>query len=144
MTFTREGGPEQLDGTWAAISAPREDGLDAARDLAALLGVTAFELDDEARALYHAGAVVAASFLVALHDVASELVAAAGAPPEALEPLMRRTIENGFRPTGPHVRGDWETVERHLEAIRERVPDVEDVYRALSETTAARLGAATR
>ena len=37
---------------------------------------------------------------------------AAGAPPEALVPLMRRTIENGFELTGPIARGDWETVER--------------------------------
>ena len=43
---------------------------------------------------------------------------AAGAPPEALEPLMRRTIENGFELTGPIERGDWETVEAHREAIR--------------------------
>jgi hypothetical protein len=38
---------------------------------------------------------------------------AAGAPPEALEPLMRRTIENGFELTGPIERGDWDTVEAH-------------------------------
>ena len=36
---------------------------------------------------------------------------AAGAPPEALVPLMRRTIENGFELTGPIARGDWATVE---------------------------------
>ena len=45
---------------------------------------------------------------------------AAGAPPEALEPLMRRTIDNGFAPTGPHVRGDSETVESHAAATRPR------------------------
>ena len=74
------------------------------------------------RPLYHAAATVAAAFLVTLHDAASELMEAAGAPPEALEPLMRRTIENGFRPTGPFVRGDRGTVEAHLEAIREARP----------------------
>ena len=35
---------------------------------------------------------------------------------------MRRTIENGFELTGPIQRGDWETVERHLEAIRGSAP----------------------
>ena len=34
-------------------------------------------------------------------------------PPEALEPLMRRVIENDFELTGPIERGDWETVDRH-------------------------------
>ena len=42
----------------------------------------------------------------------------AGAPPEALVPLMGRTIENGFELTGPIARGDWETVERHRAALR--------------------------
>jgi predicted short-subunit dehydrogenase-like oxidoreductase (DUF2520 family) len=66
-------------------------------------------------------------------------VEAAGAPREALEPLMRRTMENGFAPTGPLARGDWETVERHLEAIRARRPQLVPLYRALSEMTATLL-----
>src|SRR5260221_8454066 len=44
----------------------------------------------------------------------------AGAPPEALEPLMRRTMENGFELTGPIARGDWSTVDAHRDAIRDR------------------------
>jgi predicted short-subunit dehydrogenase-like oxidoreductase (DUF2520 family) len=44
-------------------------------------------------------------------------------------------MENGFAPTGPHVRGDWTTVEGHLEAIREALPELEPLYRALSDAT---------
>jgi predicted short-subunit dehydrogenase-like oxidoreductase (DUF2520 family) len=137
QTFTDERGPEQLDGAWAAVTAESEEALSVAYELARALGVRPFQLADEERPLYHAGAVVAASFLVTLHEVASELFRAAGAPPDALEPLMRRTIENGFRPTGPHTRGDWETIERHLDEIRERRPELEPLYRALSDATAA-------
>jgi predicted short-subunit dehydrogenase-like oxidoreductase (DUF2520 family) len=137
QTFTNERGPEQLDGAWAAATAESAEGLAVAYELADALGVRPFELADEDRPLYHAGAVVAASFLVTLHEIASELFRAAGAPPDALEPLMRRTIENGFRPTGPHTRGDWETIERHLDEIRERRPELEPLYRALSEATVA-------
>ena len=143
QTFALDRGPEQLDGAWAAVSAESEEGVAAGVELARLLGVTPFELADQERALYHAGAVVAASFLVTLHDVASELFAAAGAPPEALEPLMRRTVENGFRPTGPHVRGDRETIDRHVEAIREHAAHLEPLYRALSDATSERMGAPT-
>ena len=78
---------------------------------------------------------MAASFLVTLHDAAADLMESAGAPPEALEPLMRRTIENGFEPTGPFARGDPGTVELHLEAIRERRPQLEPLYRALADAT---------
>ena len=80
---------------------------------------------------------VASNFLVTLHDAAAELVEAAGAPPEALEPLMRRVIENRFELTGPIARGDWETVERHFEAIRARRPSLEPLYRTLADATEA-------
>jgi predicted short-subunit dehydrogenase-like oxidoreductase (DUF2520 family) len=144
QTFTLDLGPEQLDESWAAVTAADEEGLAAARELARLLGVTPFELDDDERPLYHAAAAFASSFLVTLHDVAAELMRAAGAPPEALEPLMRRTIDNGFRHTGPLVRGDRATIDRHLEAIGERRPDLIELYRALAETEAALLGARPR
>jgi predicted short-subunit dehydrogenase-like oxidoreductase (DUF2520 family) len=137
QTFTVEGGPEQLDGAFAAVSGATGEALAAGCELGRLLGLRTFELADQNRPLYHAGATVAASFLVTLHDVAAELFRAAGAPPEALETLMIRTIENGFAHTGPHVRGDWETIERHLGAIRERRPELEGFYRTLSATTAA-------
>jgi predicted short-subunit dehydrogenase-like oxidoreductase (DUF2520 family) len=143
QTFTLDRGPEQFDGAWAAVSGEGEDALAAARALAGLLGVTPFELDDEMRPLYHAAAHFASAFLVTLHDVASELMEAAGAPPEALEPLMLRTVENGFDHTGPLVRGDWETIERHAEAISARRPQLLPLYRTLVETEAALLGART-
>jgi predicted short-subunit dehydrogenase-like oxidoreductase (DUF2520 family) len=137
QTFTTERGPEQLDGAWAAVSGETDEALAAAIDLAHLLGLEPFELADEDRPLYHAGATFAASFLVTLHEIAAEMFAAAGAPPEALEPLMRRTIENGFAPTGPFVRGDRATIARHLAELHERLPELEELYRSLADATTA-------
>jgi predicted short-subunit dehydrogenase-like oxidoreductase (DUF2520 family) len=137
QTFQSGLGPGQLDGTWAAVSAEAPDALAAANELARLLRVRAFAVADADRAIYHAAATMASPFLVTLHRIAADLMEAASAPPEALLPLMRRTIENGFRPTGPHVRGDSETVERHIDAIRTRRPELEPAYRALSDATAA-------
>jgi predicted short-subunit dehydrogenase-like oxidoreductase (DUF2520 family) len=135
QTFQAGLGPTQFDGAWAAVTAETDEALAAALGLADLLGVRAFELPDEERPVYHAAATVAASFLVTLHEAAADLMEAAGAPPEALEPLMRRTIDNGFAPTGPHVRGDRETVAAHLRAIRSRRPQLEPLYRALADAT---------
>jgi predicted short-subunit dehydrogenase-like oxidoreductase (DUF2520 family) len=143
QTFTLDRGPEQLDGAWAAMSGETAEALAAGSALAGLLGVRPFELDDEMRPLYHAAASFVSAFLVTVHDVAAELMEAAGGPPEALEPLMRRTIENGFQHTGPLVRDDWETVERHAEAIGARRPQLLSLYRALAETEASLLGART-
>ncbi len=50
---------------------------------------------------------------------------------------MLRTIENDFELTGPIQRGDWETVERHLEAIRAACPELETLYRVLADATVA-------
>jgi predicted short-subunit dehydrogenase-like oxidoreductase (DUF2520 family) len=135
QTFTRARGPEQLDGAFAAVTAETDEAREHGFELARLLGLRPFELADEARPLYHAGAAIASNYLVTLHRVASELFRSAGAPPEALEPLMRRTIENGFELTGPIERGDWETVEAHREAIRATRPELEPLYDVLAEAT---------
>jgi predicted short-subunit dehydrogenase-like oxidoreductase (DUF2520 family) len=134
QTFSRARGPEQLDGAFAAVSAETPEALATGFELAETLGLRAFELDDSRRALYHAGAVVASNYLVTLERAAAELVSAAGAPPEALVPLMTRTIENGFELTGPIERGDWETVEAHLEVLGER-PELRALYETLAEAT---------
>jgi predicted short-subunit dehydrogenase-like oxidoreductase (DUF2520 family) len=136
QTFTRARGPEQLDGAYAAVTGETESAVEVGRWLARTLGLRPFELDDAERPLYHAGAAIASNYLVTLHRVASDLFDAAGAPPEGLEPLMRRTIENGFELTGPIERGDWETVEAHRRAIRATRPELEPLYDVLAEATA--------
>jgi len=136
QTFTRARGPEQLDGAFAAVTAESEDGRQRGFWLAQTLGLTPFALADDARPLYHAGAAIASNYLVTLHRVASDLFRAAGAPPEALVPLMRRTIDNEFELTGPIERGDWETVEAHRRAIRAAAPELEPLYDVLAEATA--------
>ena len=135
QTFTLRRGPEQLDGAWAGITAETAEARERALWLAETLGLQPFTLADDKRAVYHAGASVASNFLVTLHRVASALVAEAGAPPEALVPLMMRTIENDFELTGPIARGDWETVERHREALAGS--DFAELYDVLAGATRA-------
>jgi predicted short-subunit dehydrogenase-like oxidoreductase (DUF2520 family) len=135
QTFQPGLGPEQLDGAFGAVSAESEEAREAGFALARLLGLEPFELADEERPVYHAAATVAAAFLSTLHGAAADLMEAAGAPPEALLPLMRRTMDNGFLPTGPFVRGDRETVAAHGAAIRARRPKLEPMYRALADVT---------
>jgi predicted short-subunit dehydrogenase-like oxidoreductase (DUF2520 family) len=133
QTLVRRRGPEQLDGAWAAITGDDDEALERARWLAETLGLRPFVLADGERALYHAGAAIASNFLVTLYRAASSLFEQAGAPPEALVPLMQRTIENGFELTGPIARGDWETVERHRDALRGS--GFETAYDALAAVT---------
>lgn len=135
QTFTRARGPEQLDGAWAAVTAETPDADAHGRWLADRLGLRPFTLADDRRALYHAGASIASNYLVTLYRAASRALTAAGAPPEALLPLMRRTIDNGFELTGPISRGDWSTVDAHLHALQRDLPDLEPLYRTLAQAT---------
>jgi predicted short-subunit dehydrogenase-like oxidoreductase (DUF2520 family) len=136
QTFTLGRGPEQLDGAWAAVTGETEEARALGRELAQTLGLRPFDLADGARTLYHAGAAIASNYLVTLYRAASRLFEDAGAPPEALVPLMTRTIENGFELTGPISRGDWAVVDAHLAALHEGHPELEPMYRVLAEATA--------
>jgi predicted short-subunit dehydrogenase-like oxidoreductase (DUF2520 family) len=131
QTFDRSGDPAQLEGAWAAITGEGDEALAVARELAELLGLRPFELADEDRTLYHAGAVFASNYLVTLQRAAVRL----GVPAEGVVPLMTRTIENGFDLTGPIARGDWATVEAHKDAIRTAHPELENLYDTLAGAT---------
>jgi predicted short-subunit dehydrogenase-like oxidoreductase (DUF2520 family) len=135
QTFTSARGAEQLDGAFAAVSGETEEAREVGFWLARTLGLEPFMLADDARPLYHAAAAIASNYLVTLHAAAAQLFGLAGAPPEALVPLMRRTIENGFELTGPIARGDWATVDAHVQAIHDRAPELEPMYRVLAEAT---------
>lgn len=136
QTFRCGGGAGQLDGAWCAVTAETAEARARALWLAETLGLRPFELPDAARPLYHAGAAIASNYLVTLFRSAAALLDEVGAPPEALVPLMQRTIENGFELTGPIARGDRETVRRHVEAIREsRHPELGTMYAVLAELT---------
>jgi predicted short-subunit dehydrogenase-like oxidoreductase (DUF2520 family) len=99
----------------------------------------------EGKTLYHAAAVMACNYLVALEDAALELAEAAGiARDEALEallPLVKGTLSNLEKVgipdclTGPIARGDAETVRQHLRAIGERLPGLLALYKLLGRRT---------
>jgi predicted short-subunit dehydrogenase-like oxidoreductase (DUF2520 family) len=137
QTFTLARGAEQFDGAWAAVTAESDDARATGYRLAETLGLRPFDLADSGRTLYHAGAVFASNYVVTLERAAALLFDAAGAPPEALVPLMRRTIENGFELTGPIARGDWSTVQAHRGAIQAQRPELEHLYETLAGATVA-------
>ncbi len=135
-------GDADLRGCPCAISGSSERALEFARYLAEALEMVPFEVAEEHRAAYHAAASIASNFLVALQESAAELLAATGVPEarELLVPLVLRTAANWSERgaealTGPIARGDAETVERHLAALRETAPDLVDLYEALAERT---------
>jgi len=123
-----------------AVTADDEAGyLVAERVAADLLGVP-FRLDDDLRPRYHAAAVFASNYLVAVSAVAADLFEAAGVPDpvRAMQPLQRATLDNlarlgpGAALTGPAVRGDAGTIERNLEAVAAVSPGAVPAYVAMA------------
>jgi len=124
---------------------------DVAARLVQALGARPLRLEAEDLALYHAGAVVASNYVVALADVARSLLVAAGVPTDqalpALIPLMRSVVDNLAQAglpgalTGPVERGDVSSVQRHLRALGERAPDLLELYRVLGRDVLRLAGA---
>lgn len=113
--------------------------VDAGASLARALGMTPVPIGADQKPRYHAAAVFASNFVVALAGVAQRLFAGAGLPDDAarraLAALMAGALDN-VRATGPQgaltgpvARGDVTTIRRHLAAL-----DGADreLYRALS------------
>ena len=95
----------------------------AARSVAEALGGNVVEVDDAARAAYHAAAVIASNHLVALMGQVERVASTAGLPLDAFAGLLRAAAEDALALgprqalTGPAARGDWDTVERHRAVI---------------------------
>jgi predicted short-subunit dehydrogenase-like oxidoreductase (DUF2520 family) len=134
------GALENLDGAAFGIEGDPE-ARRRAHELVRMMEGRPLELRAEMMALYHAGAVVASNYLVALADIARALLVSAGIPEgealPALLPLMTSAVRNlseiGLPSalTGPVVRADASSVERHLAALVERSPEHVDLYRRL-------------
>ncbi len=133
-----EEGLRRLPGAAFAVDGTRK-ALDAAGRLARAAGGWALRVPPDARASYHAGAVLAANCSVALIDAAAEVMRRAGIPRRlalaALAPLVRGSVDSVSRLgpsrglTGPVARGDAATVAGHLRVLD---GDTEEIYRCLS------------
>ncbi|MGQ9778498.1 MAG: Rossmann-like and DUF2520 domain-containing protein [Bacillota bacterium] len=119
----------------------------AARELVASLGGSFLAITAEEKPLYHAAAVMASNYLVALVDVALGLFGRLGlerrAAQEALWPLVEATLANlrALGPeealTGPISRADLGTVRAHLLRLEAHDEKAATVYRALGTATVA-------
>jgi len=126
------GVPFAVEGSAAALRVARR----IARDL----GGFAFEIKKKNKTLYHSAGSFASPMLVVVLATAEKIARTAGVPARevrrVLAPILRKTIENYIANgaaaafSGPLVRGDVRTIERHVRELR-RVPGALEAYRAL-------------
>lgn len=118
--------------------------LALARKMVQQLGGQPLVVRAKDKALYHAACSVASNFLVVLLDMAVSLLRLAGIDEgkalQVLLPLMQGTLHNVKKfditssLTGPVIRSDQESVQRHLRALK-KFRSFEKTYRRLAAQT---------
>ena len=118
-----------------------ETGRAKATKLVTAMGGVVMGLEGSQMAAYHCAAALASNYIVSAIDAAAQVLAGAGVSPtqaaQALVPLaegaLRNIVHKGTAEglTGPVRRGDAATIQRHLDALRDR-PDLAQLYRALA------------
>jgi predicted short-subunit dehydrogenase-like oxidoreductase (DUF2520 family) len=137
--------PELMKHAWIGI-----DGDDPARAtsrrLAGHVGARTLDIPSGGKARYHAAAVISSNFPVVLAALAGEVLSSLGIPERsaqhAVHGLMDAAVSNLAEKapadvlTGPIVRGEVDTIIRHLTALRQE-PEARAVYKRLSLTALA-------
>lgn len=131
---------EMLRRGWIGIDGENA-AKNASRRLAGHLGARVLEIPPGKKPAYHAAAVISSNFPVVLASVAGHLLHDIGIPDasayQAVESLMTGALTNMKQAmpddalTGPIVRGDAETVGKHLRALQGHAA-ASEVYRSLS------------
>jgi predicted short-subunit dehydrogenase-like oxidoreductase (DUF2520 family) len=140
LSDAHDGGAALRGGYWS-IEGDKTT-LRVAKTIVSDLGGKSFSIRSEDKPLYHAAAVMAAGNVVALFDVALEMLVECGLTRKTarsvLLPLIASTVHNletrdpAEALTGTFARGDVETVKRHLAALKNKdLADALELYRLL-------------
>jgi len=137
------GSDDSLRGAFWSVEGDRS-ALRVGREIVRDLEGESFSIRSEDKPLYHAAAVMVSGNVVALFDVALEMLGECGLDRKTarsiLLPLIASTVRNletkdpAGALTGTFSRGDVETVKRHLAAMKNRkLADALDLYRLLGQ-----------
>ncbi len=151
MTFVRRSSPS-LAGVGFAVEGDRS-AIRVARSLVRDVKGRIFTISKRAKPLYHAWGAFTSPLLIMELALAEQVARTAGLSPaqarKTMEPIVRRTVDNYFAHgaaaafSGPLVRGDVETVRRHVRELA-RVPGAREVYVALARSALRTLPVAKR
>jgi len=132
-----------LQGAFWSVEGDRS-ALRLGKEIVRDLGGKSFSIRSEDKALYHAAAVMVSGNVVALFDVALEMLGECGLDRKTaraiLSPLIASTVRSLETKTpeesltGTFSRGDVETVKRHLASLKNKeLAEALDLYRLLGQ-----------
>jgi Uncharacterized conserved protein len=105
------------------VDAQSDEDVLLLKKIAKTIGNLVYRVNDEQRAKLHVAAVFANNFANRCFAIAEKVLDENGLPFELLHPLMEETLAKALQDsparmqTGPAMRGDVETVRRHLELL---------------------------
>ena len=132
-----------LQGAFWSVEGDRS-ALRSGKEIVRDLGGKSFSIRSEDKPLYHAAAVMVSGNVVALFDVALEMLAECGLDRKTARAILLPLIASTVRSletktpeeslTGTFSRGDVETVKRHLAALKhKKLADALDLDRLLGQ-----------
>jgi predicted short-subunit dehydrogenase-like oxidoreductase (DUF2520 family) len=127
------------------VDAASEEDLLFLKKTAKTIGNLVYRVNDDQRALLHVAAVFANNFANHCFAIAEKILDEKDLPFELLHPLMEETLAKALldsparMQTGPAVRGDEETIQRHIALLQEH-PEWLQLYADLSKSINPQLG----
>jgi predicted short-subunit dehydrogenase-like oxidoreductase (DUF2520 family) len=131
-------GDASLRGAFWSVEGDRS-ALRLGKEIVRELGGKSFSIRSEDKPLYHAAAVMVSGNVVALFDVALEMLGECGLDRQTARAILLPLIASTVRSletktpeaslTGTFSRGDVETVKRHLGVLKNK--EVQELYRIL-------------
>ena len=118
------------------IETAQENNLSILKETVTLLGAKFYSMSSAQRTKIHAAAVIVNNFTNHLYTLAEDYCQDHKLPFEVLHGIMQqgpsKAIELGAKQaqTGPAIRGDYDTIENHLEFIRQK--EIKGLYEHLS------------
>ncbi len=123
------------------IHASNKDDLKLLKKLAGSISNHVYHVDDEQRSFLHLAAVFANNFTRYLLSVSHQIITYKDLDFNILIPLIKQTFQkidnrDPFeKMTGPAIRNDHKTIERHLRMLRENFPEnFVEIYQILTRS----------
>ena len=98
-----------------------------------------YVVNDEQRAALHVAAVFVNNFANHLFHIGEQISQQHQVPFDLLKPLIRETVNKIQQhapqqmQTGPAIRGDQQTIKRHLQTLKD-FPEYQEIYRLMTES----------
>ena len=134
---------KQWDDVPVCLEAASDETLATLKEICTQLGAQSYQLNSDQRAELHVAAVIANNFTNHLWGWSRHLLNQAKVDSSILHPLMRETLAKALThepfevQTGPSVRGDEQTLRKHLAQL-EKHPSLQAIYKLLTQSIAAK------